>query len=743
MSSMFNIKSLLINRLPEFLFTFFGIWILFACQSGKDSQEIEMANKQFSTGTRQIPTAARKFLPPPKQVYAEPITSSLFGHYPHLKPYLGHVVMGNDKIQAILNGIPTQQINSPWQLTILTFFIWSNLDGWKEIELVSNLYLKRSHQQKTYFAPFSLDHGVSSDGNKAHTTVIYTPVGLHAPKIVLKWYLDISKDYISLITNWLEPAQNKIEDKLWQIKLANYPRNWITNKLPNSNLILNYVFYDFFASLGFISLNPLAWEQDQESLILTPKVDDTDKISGLIFFIGDSSVQNLKGYQENLDACQAHKKAQKPNNVDDLHAMLIDCMEKKNRSLLSVDIPNKPVVNFQKNNYYILNENYDPISFLRISKNTNLIKAKEYKFIAPITESKQSSLSAKIPIEEQKDIIELHELPKSIINFHNLTKASHLLIKQRDPFTEQKFSIFNKPISTSDFTLTLNQGDYFFYFYSPKYGFFCERELILAENIRNNEVVCDQQNNHFQFTNKEESNYFQINDNGWQLDLFLHSSKQDINEQWQIYQNNRNEPLLLLFSKFAKKYYPKATLELGCPSKGMNVIDYLLLIKQIKPHATRLIGCHSGVNEYDWLNAYNLFQSALSHKLELTVDYSNKQSFYSTVPLKNKNPFQTFISHGCIATIHYSGIVGNSVLMTINTGCLKGIEADTIEFIAENGQKWNFPVANKLIHLDTNLLQKTKWLRIQIKGYGFQRSPDRNEILGLSSFINVNEIISP
>ena len=208
------------------------------------------------------------------QVVAEPISPATLKRFPHLAPYVGHVLLGTPEVQAVLAGIPAVPGKSDWQPASLAFFTASGPQQeplWHQINAVNGIDLKSSGP-KNEPPPHQLavDLGTDQESGAPFARFIYGSGSSAASKFTVTWSLDIKSARLSLafeasgrggvsLANWLLRLNGSAENILGPVTTE---EKWTKNN-SGSQYMLRYQNTEVVGILGYqrftFDNNTLAW----------------------------------------------------------------------------------------------------------------------------------------------------------------------------------------------------------------------------------------------------------------------------------------------------------------------------------------------------------------------------------------------------------------------------------------------------------------------------------------------------
>ena len=208
------------------------------------------------------------------QVVAEPISPATLKRFPHLAPYIGHVLLGTPEAQVVLAGIPAVPGKSAWQPAALAFFtargpqlepLWHHLQAMTGIDV-------KSSSSKNEPSPHQLavNLGVDQESGAPFARFIYGTYSSATPKLTVTWRLDNKLARISLafeasdrnnaaLTNWHLRLNGRAENILGPV--ANADKG--TKNSGGSQYMLRYQNTDVIGILGYQQFtfdnNTLSW----------------------------------------------------------------------------------------------------------------------------------------------------------------------------------------------------------------------------------------------------------------------------------------------------------------------------------------------------------------------------------------------------------------------------------------------------------------------------------------------------
>jgi len=94
---------------------------------------------------------------------SQPITSRLAGQYRHLTPYVGHLILGNQLVQAVIAGVPPLPYQTEEHPLILKLFQKSQ-DSWLELSELPELRITLRDQQGRFLQPIALNSHLDQQG---------------------------------------------------------------------------------------------------------------------------------------------------------------------------------------------------------------------------------------------------------------------------------------------------------------------------------------------------------------------------------------------------------------------------------------------------------------------------------------------------------------------------------------------------------------------------------------------------
>jgi hypothetical protein len=209
------------------------------------------------------------------QGIAEPISPATLKRFPHLAPYVGHVLLGTPEVQAVLAGITAVPGKSDWQPAGLAFFTASGPPQepvWHQQQAVTGIDLKSSGPKN---APpphqLAVDLGVDQESGAPFARFIYGNSSSAASKLTVTWSLDNKSARLSLafeaiggngapLANWLLRLNGHAENILGPVTT---PEKGTRNN-GGSQYMLRYQDTEVVGILGYqrfaFDNNTLSWQ---------------------------------------------------------------------------------------------------------------------------------------------------------------------------------------------------------------------------------------------------------------------------------------------------------------------------------------------------------------------------------------------------------------------------------------------------------------------------------------------------
>jgi hypothetical protein len=272
---------------------------------------------------------------------AEPIGPELQERFAHLRGFGGHILIGNQRMHAVLQGVlPPHSYNQGWQPAILAFFerretTWDRMRAGGSMDL-------QAQSAKQHFYATNVDTFVNRKTGQAMVTYVYSCDHKFAEKRMVRLLVNEDQSLLNVTLGGSDLLTNP-----WQLRWRRTEGSAIVNSTPHDSqavgIAINYLDQEV---LGIVNYGTQKTRTEASDLIIESKVNAAFKDQMFDVMIGKQANDELWLRASSLKQCSVNPSVLKVMELKDSslekREFLHQCMLLQKKAQVEIVLEKEP-----------------------------------------------------------------------------------------------------------------------------------------------------------------------------------------------------------------------------------------------------------------------------------------------------------------------------------------------------------------------------------------------------------------